>query len=179
MSYKAASVKHGIPKSTLYDHAKGRYKGYATNFGPDKCMSETDEQSLANYLAFMSERGFPLTRKVIKTFASEIVKRSGNPRNMNLVTGPSDHWICGFLNRHDHLRTRTPHSIDIGYQSVPQSYIDEYELLDKELKIGRECSLGLVLKSFYFSLRRVYILLIIIQDVVISILSENILVVQN
>ena len=47
MSVYTASKGFGIPNSTLYGHAKGKYKGYDTSFGPARALT-TDEEALVN-----------------------------------------------------------------------------------------------------------------------------------
>ena len=133
MSVYAASKAFGIPNSTLYDHAKGKYKGYDTSFGPARALTDEEEEALVNYLKYMSECGFPLSVKMIRLFAEEILKSSGRPRDRD--TGPTDSWVkCCFLKRHKDISLRTPHELDKSKAAVCQERLSYfYDLLQVQL----------------------------------------------
>ena len=40
----------------------------------------------------MADRGFPLTRTMVKAFAWTIAKTLGNEKRFNVEQGPSEHW---------------------------------------------------------------------------------------
>ena len=44
----------------------------------------------------MADRGFPLTRTMVKAFAWALAKRSGNGDRFNAATGPGKHWWTNF-----------------------------------------------------------------------------------
>ena len=83
----------------------------------------------------MSDRGFPLTRKVLKKLVVDILKSNGRPTVVNLESGPTDHWVRNFLERHPTLSLRKPHPLENSRAEVNQSQIDHYyELLEHTLK---------------------------------------------
>ena len=133
---KSVSAKYKIPYTTLQNHSKGRYRDYDTSFGREDSVSAEDEAALVDYLVYMAERGYPLTRKILKQYVIEIVKRSGNHNNMNLEKGPSDKWLRKFLKKNPKLSMRSPHGIDPGHRTVGQDEFDRfYDLLEDELKV--------------------------------------------
>ena len=48
----------------------------------------------------MADRGFPLTRTMVKAFAWTLAKRSGNGDHFNAETGPGKHWWTNFKSGH-------------------------------------------------------------------------------
>ena len=103
---KVAST-FGIPKSTLYDHSKGKLIDSFNKPGVEPSLSE--EQSLLNYMKYMAERGQTLTTKsVLKQFVMAIIKKSGRPTRINMQQGPSKKWIRKFLKRQTDLKWRRP-----------------------------------------------------------------------
>ena len=88
-SIRSVAKSCKIPRSTLYDHAFGRYKGHNVDSVYKKTLSATDETALCNYITYMSDRGFPLTRKMISILVVAIPKKSNRETQMNLDKGPS------------------------------------------------------------------------------------------
>ena len=51
----------------------------------------------------MADRGFPLTRTMVKAFAWTMAKRSGNGDRFNAETGPGEHWWTHFKGCHPEI----------------------------------------------------------------------------
>lgn len=84
---------------------------------------------MVSYILYMADRGFPLTRKVIKNLAKEVIQLS-RPG----YAGPSKKWMKNFLQRYKHLTVRKSHALDKGRAALTQSQIDLYfQLLEKSL----------------------------------------------
>lgn len=66
-----AATKYGVPRKTLDDRVKGRVR-HGVNPGAKAVLTSEEESSLVSYLVYMSERGFPLTRTMVKAFAWSI-----------------------------------------------------------------------------------------------------------
>lgn len=62
MSYRAASLKHGIPRITLMRKHK-RNLPAKTKMGPKTSFSEEQENMLAYWIITMSKAGFPLSKE--------------------------------------------------------------------------------------------------------------------
>jgi hypothetical protein len=59
-----ASREYNVPRSTIRDKVKDRYK--KSSKGPAKMLTDEEENSLVKYIEYMSTRGFPITRKMLK-----------------------------------------------------------------------------------------------------------------
>ena len=96
MSRRGASLKCNVPCKTLEDRVEnGSHPGVKT------ALTKTEEDGLVSYLIYMAQRGFPLTRTMVKAFAWAIAKRSGNDHRFNPELSPSDQ-------RHPKLTNRLP-----------------------------------------------------------------------
>lgn len=62
MSYRAACLKHGIPRITLMRKHK-RNLPAKTKMGPKTSFSEEQENMLAYWIITMSKAGFPLSKE--------------------------------------------------------------------------------------------------------------------
>ncbi|XP_062567732.1 uncharacterized protein LOC134229974 [Saccostrea cucullata] len=107
--YQAAR-EYNVPRSTICDKVKEKYK--KSSKGPSKMLSEEEESSLVEYINHMSTRGFPITRKMLKSHVVAIVKESGRDTLLNLDKGPSDKWCRNFFRRYPLLAERTPEAQD-------------------------------------------------------------------
>ena len=102
--YKAAA-HFKVPRKTLDDRIKGRVK-HGTNPGPSTVLSASEEASLVSYLVYMANRGFPLTRTMVKAFAWAVAKRSGKSDRFSAEYGPGEHWWFNFKRRHPEVTLR-------------------------------------------------------------------------
>ncbi|XP_060603989.1 uncharacterized protein LOC132756861 [Ruditapes philippinarum] len=133
-SISSVSKSTGIPKQTLYDHSKGKYKNKITQMGPNRALTESEEKALVNYSLYMSDRGYPLTRSMIRAFTRAIIKKSGRDTKINMLNGPSHEWIRTFLKRHPELSEKHPDVLVRDRAHVTNKEITEYfNLLDKVL----------------------------------------------
>ncbi len=97
MSVSAASRKFKVPRKSLDDRIRGNV-AHGKKPGRTTVLTPTEEDSLIQYLLYMGERGFPLTRTMVKAFAWAIAKRSGNDDRFS-QEGPSEHWWQLFKKR--------------------------------------------------------------------------------
>ena len=93
---KVAST-FGIPKSTLYDHSKGKLIDSFNKPGVEPSLTDSEEQSLLNYMKYMAERGQPLTKSVLKQFVIAIFKKNGRPTSISMQQGHSKKAYVNFL----------------------------------------------------------------------------------
>ncbi len=87
-SISAAAKMFNVPRKTLDDRVKGHIK-HGSKPGVCTALTFIQEKSLVNYLLYMAERGFPLTRTMVKAFALAIAKRSGCAYRFNEELGLS------------------------------------------------------------------------------------------
>ena len=67
---------------------------HGTRPGPSTALTEEEVGALVSYLAYMAQRGFPLTRTLTKAFAWAIATRAGEEGRLG-KDGPSKHWWTG------------------------------------------------------------------------------------
>ena len=91
LTVSAAAIKFSVPRKTLDDRIKGRIK-HGSKPGVSTALSSIEEDSLVSYLIYMANRGFPLTRTMVKAFAWSIAKRCGTSNTFNSEYGPGEKW---------------------------------------------------------------------------------------
>ncbi len=64
--------------------------------GPELGLTQQEEQSIVNYLMYMSEKGLPFTHNILRAFVIAIVKENGRPSLLYLQREPSDEWCQNF-----------------------------------------------------------------------------------
>ncbi|VDI33661.1 Hypothetical predicted protein [Mytilus galloprovincialis] len=101
LSISKAATEYGVPRTTISDHVNGKYDNHLN--GPSKMLTDEEETSLINYVKYMAERGFPLTRRMLKAFVISIIEKSGRTTLFNMEKGPSNKWVNKLLNRHPEL----------------------------------------------------------------------------
>ena len=87
MTIYSAASKFNVPRKTLDDRIKGHVR-HGTNPGPPTALTE---DALESYLFYKADRGYPLTRTMVKAYGWAIAKRSGNGDRFNEEFGPGDH----------------------------------------------------------------------------------------
>ena len=109
-----------------------------TTVGGTFALESSEENALINYIQYMGERGFHLTRKAVKKLLVDVVKTSSRSPRINVEKGPSNKWMKRFLKRHPEVSLRTPQPLEKDRSTVSQGQIDQfYELLDQTLvKLG-------------------------------------------
>ncbi|XP_045186550.2 uncharacterized protein LOC123544542 [Mercenaria mercenaria] len=128
-SIRKAAYETEIPYQTLRDHLNGRYANKVTTFGPRRLLTAEHESSLSNYCKYMSSRGVPLSRLVVKHLARDIIHQQGGG---DVV--PSDKWLRCYLKRHPELSLRTAHPLQQDRVAVTQDTVDHYfDLLEETL----------------------------------------------
>jgi len=99
----SAATKFSVPRKTLDDRVKGRVT-HGSKPGVSTALSSIQEDSLVSYLIYMANRGFPLTRTMVKAFTWSIAKRCGTADRFNSEYGPGENGGChldsGTLNWH-------------------------------------------------------------------------------
>ena len=134
MNTNAAAKSFSVPRKTLDDRIKGKVR-HGTKPGVTTVLSMAEEKFLANYLVYMAEKGFPLTRTMAKAFAWAIAKRTGKSDRFHTEYGPGDHWWALFKTRHPQLALRRTDSLErYRAEYLNPGIVREYfNLLEKTL----------------------------------------------
>ena len=101
LTLSKAAQEYDIPKQTLDDHIKGRVTQHRR--GAPATLTEIEEEALAEYVALLSYRGFPMTRHDLRTFIQDMTK--DRPTKFS-AKGPADQWFRGFFARHPQLTVK-------------------------------------------------------------------------
>ena len=104
----AAATQFSVPRKTLDDRIKGR----VTHGGVSTALTSIEEDSLVSYLIYMANRGFPLSRTMVKAFAWSIAKRCGTCDRFNTEYGPGEKWWTLFKQRHPQLALRRSDTLE-------------------------------------------------------------------
>ena len=134
MTVTTAARSFKVPRKTLDDRIKGHVT-HGKKPGVATVLSPEEESSLTEYLKYMANHGFPLTRTMVKAFAWAIAKRSGSDGRFNPQLGPGDHWWFLYKNRHPELALRRVDSLQRSRAEAlnPRVVKEYFDLLNKTL----------------------------------------------
>ena len=128
MTIYSAAAKFNVPRKTL-DDIKGLVK-HGTKPGPSTALTPEQEDALVSYLFYMAERGYPLTRTMVKAYGWAIAKRSGNGDRFNEEFGPGEKWWANFKKWHPKVTLRRIDMLErTRAESLNPSIANEYFLI--------------------------------------------------
>ena len=64
LNISSAAREYKVPRKTLEGHIKKQT--FSSMPGPQRMITIDEESALVNYIVYMAERGFPITRKMLK-----------------------------------------------------------------------------------------------------------------
>lgn len=140
MSVSKASEVHGIPKTTLDDHVKGRVLP-GTRSGPPTLLSSDEEQDLVSFLVKSAEIGCGRTTNEVLEIVERMLVSKGQQRTV------TNGWWVAFSRRHPELSLTTPATLSIArakasskesinhYFDILQQTFDENDLNDQPAAI--------------------------------------------
>ncbi|XP_057315530.1 uncharacterized protein LOC130656643 [Hydractinia symbiolongicarpus] len=134
MSLNKAQKEFGVPKQTLSDRIRGKYR--TTKAGRKTEMTPEEETMLIHYIKYMASIAHPLSISAIKAFAWNIVKRSKRTSSFNRVSGPGHTWWDSFKKRHSReITLRKPDGLDRGRSRMANVTVikQHFDLLRKTL----------------------------------------------
>lgn len=76
MSVRHAADLYGVPKSTLQDRLTGRVQ-FGTTSGPNRYLTDVEEQELVSFLMGCASIGYPKTVKQIISIVQNVVHQKG------------------------------------------------------------------------------------------------------
>ncbi|XP_062534116.1 uncharacterized protein LOC134203259 [Armigeres subalbatus] len=105
---RVAAKRFEIPKSTLEDRVKGRYKHQL--LGAPKALLEEDEIRIVNFIIDKAKAGHPVDEKRAIVHVAEVAKSIG--KEAVFKNGiPSRGWFARFMKRHPELSRRTANNL--------------------------------------------------------------------
>jgi hypothetical protein len=126
MTMNEASVKYGVPKTTLFD----RLKTTTDKVGRPTILTAEEEEIIVQRLIILGEWGFPLTTNDLKQLVKAYLDGAGKTTRLadNL---PGKDFIKGFLKRHRQLTIRTANLIKRSRAmlsaDIVNDFFDRYE----------------------------------------------------
>ena len=98
-------------------------------------FSDEEGMALVNYMKYMGNHGFPMTRSMVRKFVLSLVKADNRVTLFNLEKGPSDDWFKKFLIRHPELSEKQSETQDRGRNRMSNSNVMEqhFKLLEETL----------------------------------------------
>ncbi|KAJ8356705.1 hypothetical protein SKAU_G00194990 [Synaphobranchus kaupii] len=103
----------------LQDHVREKYK---KELHPNTAISTEDEQALVAHTLWMSDRGFPISRVIIKALALEMIKSSRRESLVNLERRLSNNWWSRFKSSNAYALDGPTTAL---YGTSPKEYMDE------------------------------------------------------
>ncbi|KAI5636428.1 DDE superfamily endonuclease domain-containing protein [Phthorimaea operculella] len=119
-AYSAAKI-FNVPRTTLLDKISGRSAVDAKK-GPDPVLTAQEETHLKNWLIFMADSGFPVTKNQLLDSVSILVQKL---QRKNPFTGnrPGRHWYEGFIKRHPEIGQRVAQNLSQTRAAVKEDDI--------------------------------------------------------
>lgn len=121
MTLNEASVKYGVPKTTLYD----RMTTTTDKVGRPTVLTAEEEDIIAERLIILGEWGFPLSTCDLKHLIKAYLDGCG--RTTRLVDNmPGKDFISGFLKRHRELTVRTANLIKRSRAMLSADVVNDF-----------------------------------------------------
>lgn len=121
MSVRQASVKFGIPRTTLIYKKSGKFN-LTKKSGPGTILSDCEEKLIVEWIHLMAAKGFPITKpkllssvKLYLNLLSRVTKFKDNL--------PGRKWYEGFLRRHPSLALRTTQGLTQSRSAITEKKI--------------------------------------------------------
>jgi transposase len=97
-SYRAAAIKWGVSKSTLYDRIKGRTSQHVAQ-QPQQRLNPEQESFLAEWVIEQDAQGFSPSHARVREMALRILQINGDAKPLG------KNWTTGFLHRNPRVAT--------------------------------------------------------------------------
>lgn len=121
-SYKA-SEQYGVPRSSINDAVKGKYKNKQ---GGQTALSIEEEKHLTEGLLTCAKWGFPLCTADVQNIVEDYLKSCGKIIKRFKNNRPGDDFVRLFLKRNRILTIRRGENIKRSRASVTRKDIDKY-----------------------------------------------------
>lgn len=138
-SVRAASVKYGVPRTTLHDRLSGRIAEGPRKMGPETVLSNAEEIRLVQWCIDLAKCGFPKKKDDLLNTVQNILKEDGR-KNPFKDDRPGKKWYQSFLRRHPELSCRIAESVTKGRAIVTEELIRKWfrDLQDYLKEVGAE-----------------------------------------
>ena len=135
---KAGDVQAPASKTTVWRHARGR-PSQKDKAAKQQYLTSCEEKALLEYVLRMSERGYPLPVKFLRSLAV-VIARQRDTTFMNYGTDdtvrpPGKNWPQAFYGRHPELKARRVKALDWARSdgSIRDKIVHWFTLIGKEV----------------------------------------------
>lgn len=108
-SYAVMAASNNVPQSTLWHRAHGRRLRRREAEG-QQYLTPSEEKALLSHLLRMSNNGFPIPVKFLRSLALIIARQRSSsfrvPSANKTIHPPGKNWARGFYKRHPKLKSR-------------------------------------------------------------------------
>jgi hypothetical protein len=131
-TYTALSIRHKVPRTTLWNRAHGQPSIEAKAAG-QQYLSPAEEIALTNYVIRMSA-GYPVRVKHITSLAF-IIARQRSPTSRP-EKPPGKNWHKAFEKRHPELKSRKVKAVDWKRHdnNIYDKVVDWFQVIGRELQ---------------------------------------------
>lgn len=123
ITQREASIRYGIPRSTLKNKLHGRHSKKA---GGQTILTTEEEEAFTKYCMTMSTFGFPLDTWDLRCIVKSYLDRQGRILRQFHNNLPGKEWTLSFLKRHRVLTLRFASNIKRKRAEISADVIDEY-----------------------------------------------------
>lgn len=104
LSVRKASLRYGVPRSTLGDRISGRVLPGSVS-GPPRLLNDIEEKELEDFIYHCSSIGYGKTRKDIMCMVNQLLAYQGSSKQV------CNGWWTSYLKRHPNVVLRIPASV--------------------------------------------------------------------
>ena len=116
ISFRQASAKYGIPKSTLNDYATGKIQvGWRP--GPQPVLTRDEQKQLVEWAVEMAKIGYGQTRRQICEMVKKILEKDHRP-NPFIENKPGKDWWYAFLQQNPEITLRAVSALELPRASA-------------------------------------------------------------
>ncbi|KAI5722961.1 hypothetical protein M8J76_016235 [Diaphorina citri] len=123
MGYRKASLQFKVPKTTLIDKNKKKYKN--ENAGAPTILRPEEENILVQWIFRLGKAGFPVSKPQLIESVTELLKKLKRPNPFKDGI-PGRHWYEGFMNRHKDISCRVAQNLTKSRADVTEVAIREW-----------------------------------------------------
>lgn len=174
MTYAALSALTNIPISTLWRRVRGR-PSRRDKAAKQQYLTIHEEKALAEYVLRMSDIGYPLPVKFLRSLALIIARQRAAAFQISStddeVRPPGKNWPQGFYVRHPELKARRLKALDWARH--------DHNIYDKVVQwysvIGRELQDPLITADNVYNMDETGVLLSVLHSLKVLVRRDNLL----
>ena len=131
-TYREASIKYSVPKSTLWDRVSGKVAFGAVS-GPGRYLNDTEEEQLVKFLIGAAKIGFPRSKKQVLSIVQATLAKKRNCSVGEVRVTPG--WWTSFKKRNPLLTLRSGSKLSYrrALASSPETINSYFDILEETI----------------------------------------------